>query len=60
VTTFAWAGVLGMNVEAMITGDGLDFRLRERVVERAFDLREQLDDSLALKIINRLSEALDT
>jgi hypothetical protein len=47
-----------MNVEAMITGDGLDFRLRERVVERAFDHREQLDDSLALKIINKLAEAI--
>lgn len=58
MTTFAWAGLLGMNVETMITGDSLDFRLRERVVERAFDLREQMDDSLALKIINRLSEAL--
>jgi hypothetical protein len=60
VTTFAWAGLLGLSPEAMITGDGLDFRLRERVVERAFDLRDQMDDSLALKIINRLSEALNS
>jgi hypothetical protein len=47
-----------MSVEAMITGDGLDFRLRERVVERAFRHRETMDDGLALKIINRLAESL--
>lgn len=58
MTTFAWAGLLGLNPEIMITGDGLDFRLRERIVERASELREILDDNLALNIINRLSEAM--
>lgn len=48
-----------MSVEAMIVGDGLDFRLRERVVERAFSHREALDDGLALKIINRLAESVN-
>jgi hypothetical protein len=56
---FALAGILGLNVEKMISGDTLDFRLRAAIAERASELRDQLDDSLALKIVNRFSEAIN-
>lgn len=56
--TFAWAGLLGLNVEKMINGDRLDYRVRARITERASVLRQELDDSLALAIINRLAQSL--
>jgi hypothetical protein len=48
-----------MNVEQMLNGDALDFRLRARIAQRAIELKEELDDSLALKIVNRFAESLE-
>lgn len=48
-----------MDVEKMISGDTLEFSLRTRITERASHLRQQLDDSLALNIVNRLAESLE-
>jgi hypothetical protein len=57
IDTLAWAGLLGISPERIIEGDAFGARLRMRVVERAAELRLSLDDSLALKIVNRFSEA---
>lgn len=57
--TLAWAGLLGMNVEKMLTGDSLDFRLRLGITQHAIELRDRLDDSLALKIVNHFSESIN-
>lgn len=56
---FARAGLLGISVEAMLTGDPLDFLLRVEIVKRANDLRAEFDDSLALNIVNRFAESLE-
>lgn len=56
---FAWAGLLGIDVEVMLNGDPFERRLRERIAKRAFELKDDLDDTLALKIINRLAEAIN-
>lgn len=55
---FAWAGLLGLNVEKMINGDSLDFGLRVRIAERASELKDNMDDSLALKIVSRFAQSL--
>jgi hypothetical protein len=41
----------------MINGTPLEFGLRVRILERASQLRERLDDNLAVAVINRLAEA---
>lgn len=43
----------------MINGDTLEYSLRARITERASELRQQMDDSLALHIVNRLAESME-
>jgi hypothetical protein len=57
--TFAWAGLLGMDVEKMINGSPLDFSVRLRITRAATRLRDDMDDSLALAIVNRLAESVN-
>lgn len=52
----AKAALLGLDVEKMINGDPIEFGLRVRVVERASELRLDMDDNLATAIVNRLSQ----
>jgi hypothetical protein len=58
-TLCAFGALLGFDVEKMISGDSLDLRLRAGMVQRAIDLKEEFDESLALKIINKLSDAIN-
>lgn len=58
IDVLAEAGLYGLDPERMLHGDSLDRGLRVKVVERARELRSELDDSLAVKIINTLSEAM--
>lgn len=48
-----------MDVEKMISGNHLEYSLRARITERASELQQMRDDSLALNIVNRLAESLD-
>lgn len=43
----------------MINGTPLEFGLRSRVVERASQLRADMDDNLAVAIINRLAQSVN-
>lgn len=54
---FAYAGLFGLDVERMIEGSAFEFRVRERIVRRALDLKKDLDDSHAVAIVNRLAES---
>jgi hypothetical protein len=50
--------LFGINVEIMIHGDPFEFRVRERIVRRALELRQELDDAAAVAIVNRLAESM--
>lgn len=55
---FAYAGLFGMDVEAMLCGNQFDFRVREHIVKRALDLRRMMDDNQAVAIVNKLAESM--
>lgn len=50
---------MGLDVETMLTGEPLEYRLRARIMQRAEELKQVHDDSLAVAIINRLAEAME-
>lgn len=43
----------------MINGTAIEFGLRARAIERAIQLRADMDDALAVAVINRLAEAVN-
>lgn len=45
-------------MEIMIHGDPFEFRVRERIVRRALELRADMDDRAAVAIVNRLAESM--
>lgn len=55
--TLAHAGLYGFDPEKMINGTALEFGVRARAIRRASELRADMDDRLAVAIINRLAEA---
>lgn len=55
---FAYAGLLGMDVEAMISGSPSDYRMRVHIVQRALELRRRLDEEAAIAIVNKLAEGM--